>query len=74
MLLIAICLLVQIAGDHKVVAADTAADWQQVLRHVGDTHPTLPLWRQQRPALHLDSAQPLFDCGDASAQGTVVLK
>ena len=56
------------------MTADTAADCQQVLRHLGEIHPSLPLWRQQRPALHLHTAHPLFDTADASAQGTMVLK
>ncbi len=56
------------------MTADTPVDCQQVLRHLGEIHPTLPLWRQQRPALHLDSALPLFDVADSAAQGTVVLK
>lgn len=56
------------------MAADTEADCQQLLRHLGEIHPTLPLWRQQRPALHLDSALPHFDTADPSAQGTVVLR
>ncbi|KAL3135477.1 hypothetical protein ABBQ38_005957 [Trebouxia sp. C0009 RCD-2024] len=64
----------QIAGEHKVMAADTDADCQQVLRHLGETHPSLPLWRRQRPALHLDSAEALFNTADASAQGTVAIR
>ena len=56
------------------MAADTEADCQQVLRHLGETHPSLPLWRRQRPALHLDSAEPLFNTADASAQGTVAIR
>ena len=67
-------LAVQIAGDHKVLLADTSADCQQVLRHLGEIHPTLPLWRQQRPALHINAAQPLFDAADAAAKGPVVVK
>ena len=72
-----ICLLqlcMQVAGEHKVLAADTEADCRQLLRHLGQIHPSLPLWRQQRPALHLDSAQPLFDTSDAAAQGSVVIR
>lgn len=56
------------------MAADTDADCQQVLRHLGETHPSLPLWRRQRPALHLDSAEALFNTADASAQGTVAIR
>jgi hypothetical protein len=66
--------VVQIAGEHKVMTADSAADCQQVLRHLGEIHPSLPLWRQQRPALHLHSAHPLFNTADPSAHGSVVLK
>ena len=66
--------MVQIGGDHKVMSADTAADCQQVVRHLTEMQPSLPLWRQHRPALHLDSAQPLFDTADPAAQGTLVLK
>lgn len=67
-------LCLQIAGEHKVMAADTEADCQQVLRHLGEIHPTLPLWRQQRPALHLDSIAPQFNTADTSAQGNVVVR
>ena len=67
-----VCL--QIAGEQKVMAADTEGDCQQVLRHLGEIHPSLPLWRQQRPALHLDSMTPQFNTADASAQGTVVIR
>ena len=56
------------------MTADTEADCQQVLRHLGEIHPTLPLWRQQRPALHLDSVAPQFSTADASAQGNVVIR
>ncbi|DBA66726.1 TPA: hypothetical protein ACH3X2_001875 [Trebouxia sp. C0005] len=64
----------QTAGEHKVMTADSAADCQQVLRHLGEIHPSLPLWRQQRPALHLHSAHPLFNTADPSAHGSVVLR
>ena len=63
----------QIAGEHKVMTADTEADCQQVLRHLGEIHPTLPLWRQQRPALHLETIAPQFSTADASA-GNVVIR
>ena len=66
----------QIAGEHKVMTADSAADCQQVLRHLGEIHPSLPLWRQQRPALHLHSAHPSpsFNTADPSAHGSVVFR
>ena len=67
-------MLVQIAGEHKVMTADSAADCQQVLRHLGEIHPSLPLWRQQRPALHLHSAHPSFNPADPSAHGSLVLR
>ena len=68
------CNSVQVAGDHKAMACDCLADCQQVLRHLGETHPTPPLWRQQRPCLHLDSAQALFDTSEPTAQGSVVVR
>ncbi len=69
-----VIMLVQIAGEHKVMTAETAADCQQVLRHLGEIHPSLPLWRQQRPALHLHSAHPSFNTADPSAHGSLVLR
>ena len=65
---------VQVAGDYKAMACDSVADCQQVLRHLGETHPTPPLWRQQRPCLHLDSAQAMFDTSEPAAQGAVVIR
>ena len=65
---------IQIAGDHKVMACDSPTDCQQVLRHLGETHSSPPLWRQQRPCLHLDSAQALFDTAQPTAQGSVVVR
>lgn len=68
------CISVQVAGNHKAMPCDSLSDCQQVLRHLGETHPTPPLWRQQRPCLHLDSAQALFDTSEPTAQGSVVVR
>ena len=64
----------QVAGDHKVLAANNVADCKQLLRQLGELRPNLPLWRQQRPMLQADEVAAHFDVNDPGAQGIVVLR
>lgn len=68
-----LCIL-QIPGEHRVLAANSPKDAQQVLRHLADFHPSLPLWRQQRPLVSIDEAEAAFDTSDAAAKGTVIVR
>ncbi len=68
-----LCIL-QIPGEHRVLAANSPKDAQQVLRHLADFHPSLPLWRQQRPSVSIDEAEAAFDTSDAAAKGTVIVR
>jgi pre-rRNA-processing protein TSR1 len=45
-----------LAGEIKLMAADTQADMQQVLRVLADSTPQLPVWRRQRPYLLVQQA------------------
>ena len=56
-----------------MLAANTLKDAQQVLRHLSDFHPTLALWRQQRPLLLVDEAEAAFET-DQAATGTLVVR
>eukprot|EP00887_Chlorella_sp_A99_P006809 scaffold2.g6809.t1 len=46
----------QVPGEYKVLLSDSVADMQQVVRHLADTHPSPPLWRQQRPSVLIEGA------------------
>lgn len=47
----------QLPGDHKLLAADTPADFKAVLRHLCDAPVSVPHWRQQRPAVMVEAAE-----------------
>lgn len=49
--------LPQLPGDHKLLAADTPADFKAVLRHLCDAPASVPHWRQQRPAVMVEAAE-----------------
>jgi hypothetical protein len=57
------CFLLQLSGDHRLLAADTPADFRQVLRALSDTPLAPPHWRQHRPALLAEGAA--FEPGSA---------
>lgn len=47
-----------IPADHyKMMAADTDVDFRQIVRHITDSAPSLPIWRQQRPQILPETAQ-----------------
>ena len=64
----------QIPGEHRVLAANSPQDARQVLRHLADVHPSLPLWRQQRPSVSIDQAEAAFDTSNAAAEGTLIVR
>lgn len=47
----------QLPGDHKLLAADTAADFKALLRHLADGSGGAPHWRQHRPAVMVERAE-----------------
>lgn len=47
----------QLPGDNKLLAVDTPLDFKQLLRHLADAAPAVPHWRQQRPAVMVESAE-----------------
>ena len=53
--------------SYKVMAADTAVDFKQVVRHMTDSAVSLPGWRQQRP--HIIPEQAEYD----DARGSLLL-
>lgn len=66
----AVAWCLQFAGSHRMVNFDRAEDGQQLLRNLADHSVTLPAWRQQRPALLVESA----DYAPTNAvEGTLVL-
>lgn len=46
----------QVAGEHKVFHVDTAADCQQLIRHLAEHPVSVPHWRQQRPSIMVEAA------------------
>ena len=58
--------------EQKVNLADSAADFQQLLRHIGDTSFKLPHWKQQRPNLLIEAAR--FIVGATPDLGTLVVR
>ena len=60
----------QVAGEHKMVAVDDAADCGQLLRLLGETQAGVPLWRRQRPCVLADAAH---FYADAAEQGVGTL-
>ena len=63
----------QVAGGHKLMAADSAADFKQVLRHLADSAHSVPLWRQQRPAVMVEAAE-FHAAADNPSLGTLLLR
>ena len=60
-------------GESKVSVVDTATDARQLLRHLGDLPLKLPLWRQQRPSLLVETAR--FEASaESSEAGTLILR
>lgn len=45
------------AESYKVMAADTAVDFRQVVRHITDSAVSVPVWRQQRSHIIPDVAE-----------------
>jgi pre-rRNA-processing protein TSR1 len=66
-------LLAQVSGDHRVMAADSQADFKQVVRQLADSAPVVPHWRRQRPQLLADAAEFVPGDGGDAATGTLVL-
>ncbi|KAI7842810.1 hypothetical protein COHA_003556 [Chlorella ohadii] len=68
----------QLAGDHKLLPADTAADFKAVLRHLSDAPASVPHWRQQRPAVMVEAAefvaQQQGEQDGSAALGTLLLR
>lgn len=62
----------QLPGEHKLCIAESAADMQQIMRHLADMTPTVPLWRQQRPSLMVQAAE--FCASPDPALGTLLLR
>ncbi|KAI3432659.1 hypothetical protein D9Q98_004203 [Chlorella vulgaris] len=70
-------LLEQLPGDHKLLAADTPLDFKQLLRHLSDSAPSVPHWRQHRPALLVEAAsfeQQQAAGPEGAAVGTLLLR
>ncbi len=61
------------AGDYKLMAADSAQDFKQVLRHLSDSTHAAPLWRQQRPAVMAEAAE-FHPAPDNPSLGTLLLR
>ncbi|GAB4814739.1 hypothetical protein N2152v2_001785 [Parachlorella kessleri] len=63
----------QVAGDHKLMAADGLQDFKQVLRHLSDSTHNVPLWRQQRPTVMAEAAE--FEAAPENPSlGTLLLR
>ncbi len=61
------------AGERKALCADSAADCSQLVRHLAERPaPTLPLWRQHRPALLVEHAA--FAAQPAAPQAAGLLR
>lgn len=57
--------------DHyRMMAADTDVDFRQIVRHITDSTPSVPVWRQQRPHVIPEKAE--FVCSGTS-EGTLIL-
>ncbi|GLI68047.1 hypothetical protein VaNZ11_012370 [Volvox africanus] len=51
-------LATHVAGEHRILHADTAADMAAVVRHLVEHPPAAPpLWRQQRPGIMVERAE-----------------
>ncbi|GIL52662.1 hypothetical protein Vafri_8489 [Volvox africanus] len=51
-------LATHLAGEHRILHADTAADMAAVVRHLVEHPPAAPpLWRQQRPGIMVERAE-----------------
>lgn len=48
--------VLQVAGDHKYLHADSTSDMAQMVRHLSDVLPSVPSWKHQRPSLMLHEA------------------
>ncbi|GIL79816.1 hypothetical protein Vretifemale_9103 [Volvox reticuliferus] len=47
-----------LAGEHRILHADTAADMAAVVRHLAEHPPAAPpLWRQHRPGIMVERAE-----------------
>ena len=67
----------QLPGDFKLLPTDTALDFKQLLRHLADATPSVPQWRQHRPALLVEAADfhvPQAKPEGAPAIGTLLLR
>ena len=58
--------------EQKVHVVDSATDFKQLVRHLGEMGIRLPTWRQQRPSLLVEKAE-YVDAGNPQ-QGTLMLR
>ena len=67
----ALSVAAQVSGQHAVFTTAGGADAQQLTRHLAEVRLSIPQWRQQRPAILVQSAQYL---PSAVGDGTLLLR
>lgn len=63
--------LSEIPGDHRIFAADSSADFKQIIRHLADSPHPLPHWRRQRSQVVVQSAEYHADTSNLVLAGFV---
>ena len=63
----------QIAGDHRLFHVDTTTDLTQLVRHISEHTPVLPVWRRSRPSVMVEGAQYEPSGEGAVDSGTLML-
>ena len=58
--------------DSKIHVGDSATDFKQLVRQIGELNVRLPSWRQQRPSLTAEAAE--YHLTEGQQHGTLLLR